>query len=77
MQRKPKTNDPKEADKVFQLVLEFLKQHPRVEGNIMCAAFMSVVAHNFRESGASYQEYASEMLQMTGFYKKYWDEDED
>lgn len=71
--RSSNPEDQLRVDRVLDLLETFFEAN-KIDGVLMSSAMMSYIAANFEGSGHSYEEYQTEMIEMTKFYKRYWDD---
>ena len=62
-----------QARKAGQLLHELTEMNSDIPGSAWISAMMRVIALSFRTSDASYEDYQSDIKQMSEFYKQLWE----
>ena len=71
--RESREDDQENAQKAFDLILEFVEENDHIEISIWAATFFNVLAHAFKNSGYSHEEFCEEIKNVARDYKSAWD----
>jgi len=73
--RKIKKSDQESAKKVFNLIINLMRECKEVESDLWVGALWAIMVNGYKDSGFSYEDFCHELETVSENFKWWWDDD--